>query len=94
MEINQSTIAKKIKSITQKLLLSKLGWLSIVLANVFWTMFWFPFLVIGFITGDVNYYGIALGIFLFFAQPLIPMWIIIPLTAWMILKWLDHRQTI
>lgn len=94
METTQSTLGKKVKIISQKLFLSKRGWLSIFLANVLWSMFWFPFIVMGFITGDVNYYKIAFGIFLFFAQPLIPMWIIIPFTAWMILKWLGHRQAI
>jgi Mn2+/Fe2+ NRAMP family transporter len=56
-------------------------------------MFWFPFIVIGFLSNDASYYGIAFGIYLFFAQPLIPMWIIIPLTAWAILKLLDQKQT-
>jgi hypothetical protein len=74
--------------ILKVLFLSKRGWLAIVIANVMWSMFWFPFLLAGFITGLESYYVIALSIYVFFAQPLIPMWLIIPLTSVVILKWM------
>jgi|GEM_PF-1516503 len=86
-----SKFVETIKNITKKLFLSKLGWVSIILANFLWSMFWFPFVLIGLLSNDGSYYGIAFGIYLFFAQPLIPMWIIIPLTAWNILKLIDRR---
>jgi hypothetical protein len=72
---------QKIKNVLKELFLTKEGWLSIILANVFWSMFWFPFLVIWFIGRDSSYLLIATSVYLFFWQPLIPMWLIIPLTA-------------
>lgn len=77
------------------LFLSKRGWFAIILANILWSMFWFPFLLAGLITGLETYYVIAVSIFAFFAQPLLPMWLIIPLTSLAILNWMKlHTFTI
>jgi hypothetical protein len=77
---------EKLKRILKELFATRYGWLSIILANVFWSMFWFPFLVIWFFTRENYWLVIATSIYLFFAQPLIPMWLIIPFTAYFILK--------
>jgi hypothetical protein len=77
---------KKLKLILKELFATRYGWVSIILANVFWSMFWFPFLVIWFFTRENHWLVIATSIYLFFAQPLIPMWLIIPSTAYFILK--------
>lgn len=84
----QNKLLDKVKKITKTLFASKRGWLAILIANILWSMFWFPFLVMGWLTQDAFWYGLSGSIFLFFAQPLIPMWLIIPLTALAILKWL------
>ena len=62
------------------------GWLSWELANLLWSLFWLIPLVIGFVFNDPNMYALATAIFLFFVQPLIPMWIVIPLTTFAIYK--------
>jgi hypothetical protein len=50
-------------------------------------MFWFPFLIIWFITRQDEWLVLATSIYLFFAQPLIPMaLVVIPFTAYFILK--------
>jgi hypothetical protein len=77
---------EKLKRILKELFATRYGWLSIILANVFWSMFWFPFLVIWFITRDNHWLVIATSVYLFFLQPLVPMWLIIPFTAYFILK--------
>jgi hypothetical protein len=77
---------EKLKRILKELFATKYGWLSLVLANVFWSMFWFPFLVIWFITKENQWLVIATSVYLFFAQPLIPMFLIVPFTAYFILK--------
>jgi hypothetical protein len=77
---------KRLKLILKELFATRYGWLSIILANVFWSMFWFPFLVLWVITQDNQYLVIATSVYLFFLQPLVPMWIIIPFTAYFILK--------
>lgn len=89
-KLNTSRTAK-VKQILKELFTTRFGWFSILLANVIWSMFWIPFVVLWFITGDNQYLIIASGIYLFFAQPLIPMWLIIPLTAYFILKKVLHR---
>jgi hypothetical protein len=65
---------------------TKEGWLALLLSNLFWSSFWFIPLVFGFLTNDPYYYALAGGIYLFFVQPLIPMWFIAPLTAYFIWK--------
>ncbi len=77
---------RRLKLILKELFATRYGWLSIILANVFWSMFWFPFLVLWVITQDNQYLVIATSVYLFFLQPLVPMWIIIPFTAYFILK--------
>jgi hypothetical protein len=78
---------EKLKQILKELFATKYGWLSLVLANVFWSMFWFPFLLLWFITRENHWLVIATSIYLFFAQPLVPMtFVIIPSTAYFILK--------
>jgi hypothetical protein len=78
---------RKLKLILKELFATRYGWLSIILANVFWSMFWFPFLVIWFITRENQWLVIATSVYLFFLQPLVPMtFVIIPLTAYFILK--------
>lgn len=89
---NNLITVTSIKTMLAKIFLSKRDWFAFFLANLFWSMFWLPFLFMGWLTGDENYYLIAGGIFLFFAQPLIPMWIIIPLTTVSILKLLPKRK--
>jgi hypothetical protein len=71
----------KIKNLMRELFLTKKGWLAILLANIFWTMFWLPFLIMWFITRIENYLIIGTTIYIFFLQPLVPMWLITPLTA-------------
>jgi hypothetical protein len=65
---------------------TKEGWFALLLSNLFWSAFWFIPLVIGFIFQDEYYYILAGGIYLFFFQPLVPMWFIVPLTAHFIWK--------
>jgi hypothetical protein len=77
---------RKLKLILKELFATRYGWLSIILANVFWSMFWFPFLVIWFFTRENQWLVIATSVYLFFLQPLVPMWLIIPSTAYFILK--------
>ena len=62
------------------------GWLSWILANLLWSLFWLIPLVIGFVFNDPNMYALATAIFLFFVQPLIPMWLIIPISTFGIYK--------
>lgn len=69
------------KALMKELLATKKGWLSILLSNVFWSTFWGVPLVAGFVLNDPQLYMVAGGIYLFFWQPLIPMWLIVPLTA-------------
>jgi hypothetical protein len=77
---------EKLKQILKELFATRYGWLSLILANVFWSMFWFPFLVIWFFTRENQWLVIATSVYLFFLQPLVPMWLIIPSTAYFILK--------
>ena len=72
---------EKIKLIFKELFLTKRGWLAILFANLFWSSFWLLPLIYGFITQQNYWYGIAGAVYLFFWQPLIPMWIIVPFTA-------------
>jgi hypothetical protein len=81
----------RVKKLLKELFGSKLGWLAIILANVIWSTFWFIPLAIGFITGNQELYVISGGIYLFFLQPLIPMWLIIPVTAYPIMKYLKTK---
>jgi hypothetical protein len=85
-------IKGKVKKVLKELFASKLGWISIIIANVLWSMWWFPFIVIGVITGDNKWFVISGSIYLFFLQPLVPMWLIIPITALWILKYLKPKQ--
>ena len=62
------------------------GWLSWGLANLLWSLFWLIALVIGFVFNDPNMYALAGAIYLFFLQPLIPMWLIIPISTFGIYK--------
>jgi hypothetical protein len=62
------------------------GWLSWGLANLLWSLFWLIPLVIGFVFNDPNMYALAGAIYLFFLQPLIPMWLIIPISTFGIYK--------
>ena len=79
----------KIKKIIKELFATRYGWFSLLLANLLWSMFWLPTLVLWFVTKEEYYLVISTSIYLFFAQPLIPMWIILPTTAYFILKkWL------
>jgi hypothetical protein len=78
---------RRLKLILKELFATRYGWLSIILANVFWSMFWFPFLVLWFITRDNQWLVIATSVYLFFLQPLVPMtFVVIPLTAYFMLK--------
>jgi hypothetical protein len=72
---------QRMKSLTKELLLTKKGLISLLLANVFWSTFWIVPLIAGFMLGDEQLYVVAGGIYVFFWQPLIPMWLIVPLTA-------------
>lgn len=62
------------------------GWIAFLLSNVFWSSFWAVPLIYGFLSGDNNYIALAGAIYLFFLQPLIPMWLITPLTTFFIYK--------
>jgi hypothetical protein len=77
---------RKLKLILKELFATRYGWLSIILANVFWSMFWFPFLVIWFFTRENQWLVIGTSVYLFFLQPLVPMWLVVPFTAYFILK--------
>jgi hypothetical protein len=65
----------------KELLTTKKGWLSILLANTFWSTFWGIPLIAGFILSDNSLYVLAGSIYFFFWQPLVPMWLIVPVTA-------------
>jgi hypothetical protein len=83
---------RKLKLILKELFATRYGWLSLILANVFWSMFWFPFLVIWFITRENQWLVIATSVYLFFLQPAIPMtFVIIPFTAYFILKKMQKK---
>lgn len=82
----------KIKLILKQLFLTRYGWYSIILSNLVWSTFWLVPLVYGFLIQDPTYYVVAGSIYVFFAQPLIPMWIIIPLTAVWILKQIFKKE--
>lgn len=70
------------------------GWLAFLLANVFWSSFWAVPLIYGFIFKDNNYIALAGAIYLFFVQPLIPMWLLTPLTTFFIYKLIKQKTTL
>jgi len=85
-EESTSTAKGKVKRILKELFATRYGWLSLLLSNLLWSMFWLPFLVLWFMTKDNQFLVIATSVYVFFAQPLIPMWLVIPTTAYYILK--------
>ena len=91
MSTNNLTWRQKVVTMLKVLFASKRGWLSLCLAYVLWSLFWSPLLVIGWITASVELIALAGAIFLFFAQPLIPMWLIVPITAMMLLRFLKPK---
>jgi hypothetical protein len=90
MKNTSPTSRSKIKHILKELFATRYGWFSLLLANLLWSMFWLPTLVLWFVSKNEVYLLISTSIYVFFAQPLVPMtWLIIPTTAYFILKkWL------
>jgi hypothetical protein len=89
MKNTSPTSRSKIKHILKELFATRYGWFSLLLANIVWSMFWLPTLVLWFVSKNEVFLLISTSIYVFFAQPLIPMWLIIPTTAYFILKkWL------
>lgn len=85
----RATSKSKVKRIFKELFATRYGWFSLLLANILWSMFWLPTLVLWFVSKNEVYLLISTSIYVFFAQPLVPMWLIIPTTAYFILKkWL------
>jgi hypothetical protein len=77
---------KVIKEQLKLIFTTPVGVVSWVIANFIWSLFWIIPLVIGFVFNDPNMYALATTIFLFFLQPLIPMWLVIPITTLFIVK--------
>jgi hypothetical protein len=65
---------------------TKEGWIAFALANLIWSSFWLIPLIAGFLLREPYYYALAGAIYLFFLQPLIPMWLVTPLTTFAIYK--------
>lgn len=86
MKNTSPTLKSKIKHILKELFATRYGWFSLLLANLLWSMFWLPTLVLWFVSKNDVYLLISTSIYVFFAQPLVPMWLIIPSTAYFILK--------
>jgi hypothetical protein len=83
----RATSKSKVKRIFKELFATRYGWFSLLLANILWSMFWLPTLVLWFVSKNEVYLLISTSIYVFFTQPLIPMtWLIIPSTAYFILK--------
>jgi uncharacterized membrane protein len=83
----------KLKQI-KTLLLTKEGWIAWLLANFFWSTFWLIPLIIGFVFNDPSYYALAGAIYLFFLQPLIPMWLIVSVTVLFIYKIIKKKNPV
>ena len=86
MSTNNGTWRQKVVTMLKVLFASKRGWLSLCLAYVLWSLFWSPLLLVGWMTASVELIALAGAIFIFFAQPLIPMWLIVPITAMVLLR--------
>jgi hypothetical protein len=85
----RATSKSNVKRIFKELFATRYGWSSLLLANILWSMFWLPTLVLWFVSKNEVYLLISTSIYVFFTQPLVPMWLIIPSTAYFILKkWL------
>jgi hypothetical protein len=76
----------------KQILTTKIGWLSWLIVNLFWSAFWLIPLVYGFIFEDVNMYALAGAIYIFFAQPLIPMWLIVTLNVIWLYRLIKKRR--
>lgn len=85
MKITEKSKAIAIK--VKELLTSPKGWIAFILANIFWSLPWAVQFLIGFIFNDSIWYASATATFALMALPLpIPMWLITPLTAFVIYK--------
>lgn len=91
MSTNNGTWRQKVVTMLKVLFASKRGWLSLCLAYVLWSLFWSPLLLVGWMTASVELIAIAGAIFIFFAQPLIPMWLIVPITAMVLLRFFKPK---
>lgn len=82
----------KAKNLLRRLFLTKEGILSWLIVNAFWSSFWGIPMIIGFITKENYWYVVSGSVFLFFWQPLVPMWLITPLSALFVLKLFTKKQ--
>jgi hypothetical protein len=87
-----STFVVKTKKHFKVILTTPLGWLSFFLSNLFWSSFWLLPLIYGFLFQNNDYIVLAGAIYLFFLQPLIPMWLITPLTTFFIYKLIKPKN--
>jgi hypothetical protein len=85
-------LVNKAKNLLRNLFLTKEGILSWLIVNMFWSSFWAIPAFIGFITQDNYWYVISGSILLFFVQPLVPMWLITPLSAFFVLKLFSKKH--
>jgi hypothetical protein len=76
------------------ILTTKEGWIAWALANLLWSTFWLIPLVIGFIFNDPYFYALAGAIYLFFLQPLIPMWLIVSITVLFIYNQIKKKNPV
>jgi hypothetical protein len=78
---NAAEFKEKAKKLLKELFTTPLGIVSWILANIFWTSFWAIPLAIGYITKNEEFYVLSGSIFFFFWQPLVPMWLITPVSS-------------
>jgi hypothetical protein len=84
---------KRILLELKEILTTKTGWLLWLIVNLFWSSFWLVPLVYGFIFEDSYMYALAGTIYLFFAQPLIPMWLVTALNIIWLYRIVKKKKT-
>jgi hypothetical protein len=77
---------KVIKEQLKLIFTTPIGIVSWLIANLFWSSFWLIPLVIGYISNNEEFYILSGSIYFFFWQPLVPMWLITPVTTLFIVK--------
>jgi hypothetical protein len=82
---------KVIKEQLKLIFTTPIGIVSWLLANLFWSSFWLIPLIIGYILKNEEFYILSGSIYFFFWQPLVPMWLITPVTTLFIVKLLKIK---
>jgi len=85
--------AKKILKELKEILTTRTGWLSWLIVNLFWSAFWLIPLIYGFVFEDPYMYALAGSIYLFFLQPLIPMWLISAINIIWLYRLMKRRKS-